>query len=913
MTLTAPTRALSVAGAVPSGVRSASFRSRGTICLLLVALICAAHVIHPAGLAGQVTYLLVTVGAAAAAVIGAQRQPITRRFSWRWIAIGVTLSAVADFVYYLHGWIGRTVGDVTIADAPWLASYVAIAIGLSSLIVGGRRVRRIDVDGLTDIGSFTVLAVIVVTQFGAVRDLVSAPSYPLFTRSVWVAYPILDAALLAVVTQAIISRRLRNRNGLFLSCGVALWLIADFTSLLITDSTLVTRWLDVAWMLGAACLAVAAWPARPSAAHRDEAFEVARVTDARIAITLVPLLVPGVVEIWNLRNGRDANPVPLFAATLVLVALAFIRSARLVKARNRQETALEHSTLYFAALAENSSDAVIVVDRKGRILNEAPNLAGMLGRAGVATTGMDAIELLGPSDRDDTRSMLNRWWLTSGVIADAELQATNADGSHRWFGVRVTNLSADPVVSGMVINLRDITDRKQAEQELSFNAFHDSLTGLANRALFNDRLEHAITRTARTGIDVAVVYLDLDGFKLINDTRGHEAGDRVLREVAARLTGVVRSSDTVSRLGGDEFAILIEGSPRVLGEAETLADRVLQSLTVPFIVGLQHVVLSASIGISVGDIGCTASSMMRDADIAMYRAKTTGKAKWALYEPGMRTAALERLELDSDLHHALDRAQLRLVYQPIIALESNKLVGFEALVRWDHPTLGVVEPDSFVPLAESNGTIVEIGRWVLDEACRTASRWRHTYPGTHLTMAVNLSARQIVAPELVEHVADALERSGFPPDSLILEMTEGLLVQDPLTAARRLQELRALGVRLAIDDFGTGYSSLSYLRQFPIDILKIDRSFTNTITDRSHPPAIVRGLLELAKTLDMETVAEGIELDVQLDSLRDQRCDYGQGFLFAKPLDGDDAALLVDDLQRADLLVADKRSKIRAD
>ena len=465
----------------------------------------------------------------------------------------------------------------------------------------------------------------------------------------------------------------------------------------------------------------------------------------------------------------------------------------------------------------------------------------------------------------------------------------------------------------MVINLRDITDRKQAEQELSFNAFHDSLTGLANRALFNDRLEHALTRTARTGLDVAVVYLDLDGFKMINDTRGHEAGDRVLREVAARLTSVVRSSDTVSRLGGDEFAILIEGSPGVLDEAETLAERVLQSLTVPFIVDLQHVVLSASIGIALGDIACNASSMMRDADIAMYRAKTTGKAKWALYEPGMRTAALERLELDSDLHHAVDRAQLRLAYQPIVALESNKLVGFEALLRWDHPALGVVEPDAFIPLAESNGTIVEIGRWVLDEACQTAARWRHAYPAANLTMAVNLSARQIVTAELVEHVADALERSGLPPASLILELTEGVLVQDPNTAAQRLQELRTLGVRLAIDDFGTGYSSLSYLRQFPIDILKIDRSFTNTITDRSHPPAIVRGLLELAKTLEMETVAEGIELDVQLDSLRDQQCDYGQGFLFAKPLEDADAALLVDDLQREDLLMADSRSKIRAD
>jgi diguanylate cyclase (GGDEF)-like protein/PAS domain S-box-containing protein len=622
------------------------------------------------------------------------------------------------------------------------------------------------------------------------------------------------------------------------------------------------------------------------------------VTDARIAITLVPLLIPGVIEIWQWRNGRDANPLPLFAASLILVVLAFVRSARLVQARNRQEAALEQRTLYFAALAENSSDAVIVVDRDGRILNEAPNLAGMLGRPGAATTGMDAIELLRPIDRDGARGALNRWWLTSGLTIDAEVQATHADGTDRWFGVRAANLSDNPVVGGMVINLRDITDRKRAEQELSHNAFHDSLTGLANRALFNDRLEHAISRTSRTGLDVAVVYLDLDGFKMINDTRGHEAGDRVLREVGARLLNVVRTSDTVSRLGGDEFAILIEESSRALDEAEILAARVLQSLTTPFAVDSQQVVLSASIGIALGDISGTASSMMGDADIAMYKAKTAGAGRWAVYEPGMRSAALARLELESDLYQALAKHQFRLVVQPVIALESNKVVGFEALLRWDHPTIGMIEPDAFIPLAESNGTIVEIGRWVLDAACRTAARWNRSNPSARLTMAVNISARQIATPGIIDHVAAALRSSQFPPELLILEMTESVLVKDADTAARRLQELRALGVRLAIDDFGTGYSSLSYLRKFPIDILKIDRSFTNTITDRSQPPAIVRGLLDLAKTLQMQTVAEGIELVVQLDSLRDQQCDFGQGFLFAKPLEEGDAASLVTGLDR---------------
>jgi diguanylate cyclase (GGDEF)-like protein/PAS domain S-box-containing protein len=861
--------------------------------LVVVAVICAMHFGHPDGVFGYATYLLITVGAAAAAWIGARRQPAPRRFPWRCVAVGLTFSAIGDSIYYVMGVVNGAFADLSVADGFWLASYVALAVGLSSLIIGGHGVRRVDIDGLIDIGSFVVLAVIVVTQLPAVRDVISDTSFSMLSRVVWTAYPVLDAALLGVVAQAMVSRRLRGRSGVFVICGVALWLISDFVSLLITDAAWLYKWLDVGWMLGAAGLAVSAWPARATGPGHDKAFVAVRVTDARVFITLLPLLVPGVIEIWGVGYGHDSNPVALFGATVALLALAFARSTRLVKARNRQEQALERSTLYYAALAENSSDAVIVVDAGGHILNDAPNLATMLGRAGEPTTGMDAIGLLRPFDRQGAKIVLDRWWLTSGVVADAEVQATQSDGSARWFGVRAANLSNDPVVAGMVINLRDITDRKRAEQQLNHSALHDSLTGLANRALFHDRLEHALQRTTRTAADVAVVYLDLDGFKMVNDSRGHEAGDQVLREVAIRLTSAVRTADTVSRLGGDEFAILIEESPRALDEAETVAERVLQALTAPFDLESQQVVLSASIGIAVGDMSSTVSSMMRDADVAMYKAKTTGKSKWAIYEPAMGTAALERLDLESDLRQALAKQQLRLVYQPIIELASNNVVGFEALLRWDHPTRGVIEPDAFIPIAESNGIIVPIGKWVLEQACRTAVHWQHCYPASRLKMSVNLSARQIATHDIVGHVARALEQSGLTPASLVLEITESALVHDADTATRRLHQLRAVGVRLALDDFGTGYSSLSYLRQFPIDILKIDKSFTDTITVRSQNPPIVRGLLDLAKTLHLTTVAEGIELDVQRDSLRDQQCDFGQGFLFAKPLDLDDATALL--------------------
>ena len=859
--------------------------------LVVAGAICIVHVLSQNGVIGNVTYILITNGSAAVAWIGTSRQPPEHRFAWGCIAVGVTSSGLGDTIYYAQGLIDGRLPVVSFGDPFWITAYIVLAIGLSTLIVGRRHSGRIDVDGLIDIGSFAVLAVIVVTQFSVVRDLVSDGSTSVTTRIIWTAYPILDAALLGVVVQGLISRTLRRTAGLLLGLGVALWLASDFASLLIGD--IEGKWMDLGWMVGAVVIGTSTWPSPACEACPDTTFAAAPVTNGRVAITLLPLLVPGLIEIWQVSNGRDPSPLPMFGATMTLVALALLRSTRLVKARNRQEAKLDQSRRFYAALAENSSDAVIVLDQSGRILNEAPNLARMLGRPGLSTVGMDAIGLLRLPDREGARDVLGRWWSTTGVVDNAEVAATQADGAERWFGVRAANLSADPDVAGLVVNLRDITDRKRAERALSHNGFHDSLTGLANRALFHDRLDHALDRTARSGLGVAVVYLDLDGFKMINDSRGHEAGDQVLREVAARIAAAVRTLDTVSRLGGDEFAVLIEESGRVLDEAETVAERVLQSLTAPFVVDGHQIVLSASIGIAIGDMSSNASSMMRDADVAMYKAKTTGKARWALYEPEMRTAALDRLELESDLHKAIDEGQLRLVYQPVIELRSSRIVGFEALIRWDHPTRGVIEPNTFIPIAESNGTMVSIGRWVLEEACRTAATWHASFPARKLTMAVNLSARQLAAPDIVSDVAHVLVRFGLPAASLILEMTESVLVQDTVTATRRLQALRTLGVRLAIDDFGTGYSSLSYLRQFPIDILKIDKSFTDTITHRAQLPPIVHGLLDLANTLGMTTVAEGIEFEVQRDTLRDENCEFGQGFLFAKPLDPVDAIAML--------------------
>jgi len=377
----------------------------------------------------------------------------------------------------------------------------------------------------------------------------------------------------------------------------------------------------------------------------------------------------------------------------------------------------------------------------------------------------------------------------------------------------------------------------------------------------------------------------VDGFRSVNDRFGHDAGDEVLREIARRLRDTVRSGDTVGRLGGDEFAVLIEDNHAYADEARTTAERILQALSIPVELHGQLFVASASIGVAVGDATAGADDLLRNADIAMHRAKAAGRARVVVYDPDMGTAAGEALRLEADLAAAVDEEQFVVMYQPVVELARGHIVGFEALVRWRHPDLGLLGPDRFIPLAEETGLIVPLGRWVLGTACDAAVRWRDRGPdGVPLTMAVNLSARQLASDGIVADVRTALDRAGLDAGCLVLEMTETSLVADPTEAARRLRRLHDLGVRLAVDDFGTGYSSLSYLRQFPVDILKIDRSFVETITDRDAVPPIVRGLIDLGRTLDLEIVAEGIEREEQREGLRHRGCDLGQGYLFARPL-----------------------------
>jgi diguanylate cyclase (GGDEF)-like protein len=420
--------------------------------------------------------------------------------------------------------------------------------------------------------------------------------------------------------------------------------------------------------------------------------------------------------------------------------------------------------------------------------------------------------------------------------------------------------------------------------ELRHQSLHDALTGLPNRVLALDRAEQMLRRARRQQIPVAALYLDIDGFKHVNDTFGHAAGDDLLRIVATRLQGVVREGDTAARLSGDEFVVLVEGSALDAGP-ELVAERLLEVLRQPYEMDGQTVrqlSLTASIGVAFGE-RANAAELLSDADVALYEAKAAGKNRYMLFQSSMQTAARDRLTLEMDLAEALEQHQLFLQYQPTFDLQSERVIGVEALTRWKHPTRGVIPPIEFIPIAEESGLIVPIGRWVLQEACRQAALWYGD--GHRIGMAVNVSGRQLDNDQLIEDVRGALQASGLDPTTLTLEITETTLMRDAEATAKRLRSLKQLGVRIAIDDFGTGYSSLAYLRQFPVDALKIDRSFISGIAGSKRSAALIHTLVQLGKTLNIETLAEGIEEQSQLETLQREHCDHGQGFLFSRPLD----------------------------
>jgi diguanylate cyclase (GGDEF)-like protein len=459
-----------------------------------------------------------------------------------------------------------------------------------------------------------------------------------------------------------------------------------------------------------------------------------------------------------------------------------------------------------------------------------------------------------------------------------------ADGSWCWVEGLATNLLNDPAVQGVVVNVRDVTDRMASEDAMRHLALHDSLTGLANRALFADRLEHAITRGARTGTQVAVLVIDLDGFKTVNDSLGHAVGDALLVGVSQRFCDALRSQDTIARLGGDEFAVLIEDL-KIPEHAVVVAQLLLDALHAPVILADREVAIGASIGIAIAehDTGA-ADAVLRQSDAAMYRAKREGKGCFRVFEQSMLAAALQRLELEQDLRNAVANDALDVFYQPIVDINSDAVIGFEALVRWEHPRRGPIAPKEFIPIADETNLIVDIGQRVLTKACQQATRWRTRHPLLHLTIAVNVSQRQLAHPSFASELEEVLACAGLPPTALVLEITESVLATDTGRVINTLEHLRKAGVRVAIDDFGIGYSSLAALADLPIDIIKIDKRFVDNVAKDAQGRGLVKAIIQLSSTLGLETIAEGVERAEQRDALRELGGTRLQGYVYARPL-----------------------------
>lgn len=578
-----------------------------------------------------------------------------------------------------------------------------------------------------------------------------------------------------------------------------------------------------------------------------------------------------------------------FSYVTLFCALAFI----MLRGRLLIEEKLAASRLRYALAAQGANDGLWDWDLTTGRLFLSPRWNEMLGIDATATEQGDRPELwldrIHPEDRERVETELALHQDGRSEHFQSEFRVRHEDGSWRWFLARgLAVRDAAGRATRMAGSQTDITVQKRAEEQLLHDAFHDALTGLPNRALLADRLSQVLHHSLRHREETfALLYLDLDRFKLVNDSMGHAAGDQLLKELGMRIVGAVRQEDTVARLGGDEFAVVLPNVSE--SEISRVISRIQAEIARPIVMGNRELVTTASIGVVLGPGDYTGpADLLRDADMAMYRSKAEGPGRYGVFDRALHDRTLALLEMEADLRGAAERGELRLHYQPIMSLDSGTIAGFEALVRWNHPEKGLLQPASFIPLAEDTGLIVPLGRWILVEAAKQAAQW-----GDRLTINVNVSGKQLVHPDFAAHVGQALRESGLDPARLHLEITESVLLQDPTAAINVLTLLRSLGVKLYLDDFGTGYSSFTYLHLFPIDAVKLDRSFVHNMDRDPRNGAIVRALVAMARTLGLAVVAEGVERAEEVVQLRGVECPFGQGFLFSRPVEADAAGRLV--------------------
>jgi diguanylate cyclase (GGDEF)-like protein/PAS domain S-box-containing protein len=768
------------------------------------------------------------------------------------------------------------------ADAFYSAFYLASTIGALYLI----RAAAVRVPWV----QLSLDATIFVVGFGAffwflvIRPAATASEVDFLRQALSEAYAALDCILLLMLGVTLLAGSgsvAGRRIPLLLLGGYAIMFMADVLWSLakVRGYYLPGQFQDVLYLC---CYAPMAAAAREQLRSRPPSQGgVPRLPGALAAARgVLAAFGPGVLQPRDIGGPATVMTMVVFALTLLLMVRqgVVLRGDAVIRERKAARIVEDR----YASLIANASDVIMIVAADGVVRFVSSSSERTLGLVSEAVIGNSLPELWRGEDGERLKQFLAEVAATStGTVGPVELRIERDMKRCVVEGVG-SNLMEDPAVQGLALNFRDISERKALEEQLRQLAFHDPLTLLANRNLFRDRVQHALALAQRAQNFVAVMFLDLDNFKNINDSLGHDAGDRLLQAVAQRIMKTTRSADTVARLGGDEFSILVEGV-RTVTEVERLADALIATLDMPFALNGMEVRVGASIGVAFSTRAASAETLLSNADIAMYHAKAAGKNRHITFQAQMQDMLHERLRLEADISRALAREEFFIEYQPIVDLSSRCLLGVEALVRWRHPQLGVLLPARFIQVVEECGQIDKLGRWVLHRACLDMCAWRKSVAGgTELRLAVNISGRHLQHGELVQDVSEALRESGFEAGNLVIELTESTIMYNTDANLERFHRLKALGVRLAIDDFGTGYSSLSYLHRFPIDMLKIDRSFVSRLTNSDNGPELASAVITLGETLGLDTVAEGIELEPQVEALLALGCVAGQGFLFAK-------------------------------
>jgi len=872
-------------------------------------------VFGPGWLHGSLLFNLLGGSAVVALIVGARSNSPKRRLPWYLLAIGQACFVTSDVLASnFERLFGLSLPFPSVADSFHLAFYPFLVGGMLLLIHEREETR--DRAALID-ALIVTMALATLLWVYLISPYADNGSMTALARLASIGYPAMDILVLGVVARMAAGSHRSEPSFIFLLTGAAILLASDtiFGATLLEGRfrpgpATAAGWAVFYVMLGASAL-------HPSMRLLSEPGPEAdsRLTPARLALLACASLTVPLLIVLRQALGESVDIYVLIGAAAAMFSLVLMRMAGIMRRHEEvtgREAALrvelterivaERSEARMGSLIKNSSDVVCILGPDTVVHYVSPSLEQMFAHDPAELSERELVEIIHPDDAGRVRALIAS--IAAGPPAQrtvAEFRVSHGAGES-WRDVEAlgSNLLGDESIEGIVLNIRDVSERKAFEDELEHQAFHDTLTGLPNRALFRNRVEHALASRRRDHMPVAVLFLDIDDFKFVNDSLGHAAGDQLLLEIGRRLEDCMRPVDTAARLGGDEFAILIRDSESELHAVE-IAQRVMGAVTSPIVLEGRDVHVAGSVGIAFSDQNMVtardAEELLRNADAAMYMAKEAGKGGYQLFNPEMHVRAMSRLELKTELQRALENGEFSLRYQPIMDLARGDMAGMEALVRWEHPEKGLLPPIEFIPLLEETGLIVPVGHHILTEACAWAARMQSECPREPpMSMAVNVSARQLQRPEFIAEVATVLEETGIFPSSLTLELTESVMMEDMEVSLLRLEALRRLGVKLAIDDFGTGYSSLNYVRELPVDILKIDRSFLADTNPQV--TEMTASIVELARIFNLKAVAEGVENLDQLERLQGMHCDFGQGYHFARPLPAQEILDLVN-AQRA--------------